>query len=344
MDFFAISTLSQAGRAEMLKSVVLPQLFHWLQVMKFPGVVSKQIDQLMRNFLWKGKTDKSATIQVKWNLVCQSKKNGGLGLLSIKPWNDAALIKMMDDILRGKNSIWAVWAAETKLRGESFWEIEEKNVDSSFWKHLLALRSKVFSHYIYKLKDGSRVKFFHDPWLTGHRLAVELDQHCRYLLGPELLRVGAFIHRNNWVLPSPPARQYTKIWKDIGCTPIHGDLPADIISWKPSSSGAYTVKQGYGVLHNHAPAASWASVVWPKAAVPRLSTCAWKLLHGQLATADTLKERGWRLASRCYFCLQQEETQDHWFVCCKLATWLWTIIYLKLGRHWRKANSVQQLV
>lgn len=46
----------------------------------------------------------------------------------------------------------------------------------------------------------------------------------------------------------------------------------------------------------------------------------------------------------CCFCLKQEETRNHLFVCCKIANWLWTVIYLKLGKNWKKVDNIQQLV
>lgn len=104
----------------MLKSVVYPQLFHWLQVMKMPKQISKQLEQLMRNFLWKGRTENSATIQVKWNLVCQKKENGGLGLLSLNSWNDAVLTKLLNDIGRASNTLW------TDSKGNRYGKLKQK--------------------------------------------------------------------------------------------------------------------------------------------------------------------------------------------------------------------------
>lgn len=74
----------------------------------------------MHNFLWKGNIEKSLMIQVKWNQVCQSKKNGGLKMHSLKAWNEADLAKLIDDILTAKTSIWVAWATGTKLKGETF--------------------------------------------------------------------------------------------------------------------------------------------------------------------------------------------------------------------------------
>lgn len=64
LRFYGRNLLSLAGRAEMIRVVIIPQMFHWFQVIKFPVEIVKQLEQSIRNYLWKGQMDKSATIQV----------------------------------------------------------------------------------------------------------------------------------------------------------------------------------------------------------------------------------------------------------------------------------------
>lgn len=118
----------------------------------------------------------------------------------------------------------------------------------------------------------------------------------------------------------------------------------DSVAWIHSRSETYTVKGGYKVILTLNPKVSWAKIVWHKAFVLRFSTCIWRLLHGKIITYDTLKEKGWRLASKCCFCANNEETRNHIFVSCKTTTWLWTAIFLKFGKRRNRATYVQELV
>lgn len=61
-----------------------------------------------------------------------SKQRGGLKLLHLQSWNDVALIKLINDILSESNSLCVAWAAKNKLKGKSFWEVEEKKYRFSF--------------------------------------------------------------------------------------------------------------------------------------------------------------------------------------------------------------------
>lgn len=134
---------------------------------------------------------------------------------------------------------------ESKLKGVSFWEVEEKYFDSTLWRVLLSLRHNLFNKFYFKLKDGSRVKFFKDPWLKGHCIGEELDQRSRLLLGPDSLRVGPMIRGNMWSLPPPPTSTYRNLWKAILQTELHSNMETDCVVWDGSSDGKYSVKQGH---------------------------------------------------------------------------------------------------
>lgn len=76
-----MNSLSEMGRVEFLHSSVIPQVFYWFKVMKFPRTVIRQMEQSSRNYLQKGKLDKA--IQVAWREVCQPKGSEGLGLVPL---------------------------------------------------------------------------------------------------------------------------------------------------------------------------------------------------------------------------------------------------------------------
>lgn len=81
MRFFTINTLSQANKAEMIKSMIMPQSFYWFQAFKLPASIVYQIERTIRNFLWKGTGEKKYTIQPDWKQICSTKEERGLGML-----------------------------------------------------------------------------------------------------------------------------------------------------------------------------------------------------------------------------------------------------------------------
>lgn len=93
IEFYVANTLSFAGWLGMIKSVILPQSFYWLQVFKLPDTIISLMERSIRNFFWQGHTKKRKSFQVKWSSACLPKQEGGLGIKSIKIWNEDTIEK-----------------------------------------------------------------------------------------------------------------------------------------------------------------------------------------------------------------------------------------------------------
>jgi len=48
--------------------------------MDAPKKVLESFEKIMRSFLWKGEREKQRVHLVNWDVVCNSKRNGGLGI------------------------------------------------------------------------------------------------------------------------------------------------------------------------------------------------------------------------------------------------------------------------
>ncbi|GJS28519.1 RNA-directed DNA polymerase, eukaryota, reverse transcriptase zinc-binding domain protein [Tanacetum coccineum] len=57
-----------------------------------------------------------------------------------------------------------VWVNLVKLKGKSFWVIEEEPGDSGTWKALLDLRNKIRPYIIHKVGNGKRISMWNDNW------------------------------------------------------------------------------------------------------------------------------------------------------------------------------------
>ena len=72
--------LSRGGRLMLLKSVLCSLPTYLFSFFLVPKSVAQKIEELYRNFFW-GHTRTGKKIHwVKWEAICQSKKEGGLVL------------------------------------------------------------------------------------------------------------------------------------------------------------------------------------------------------------------------------------------------------------------------
>ena len=86
-------TLSFAGRVHLINSVLFSIQVYWASLFLLPRQVVKNVEQIMRSFLWSGSDMSTTRVKVAWDQVCFPKKEGGLGIKRITEWNKIALLK-----------------------------------------------------------------------------------------------------------------------------------------------------------------------------------------------------------------------------------------------------------
>ncbi|KAL8522453.1 hypothetical protein ACS0TY_012565 [Phlomoides rotata] len=74
------SSLSLAGRACLVNSVIVSSLVHSMMIYKWPRYLLNKIEQVMRNFIWTGSSEKTGFCTVTWAKVCAPNEEGGLGI------------------------------------------------------------------------------------------------------------------------------------------------------------------------------------------------------------------------------------------------------------------------
>ncbi|XP_026419449.1 uncharacterized protein LOC113315375 [Papaver somniferum] len=83
-------------------------------------------------------------------------------------------------------------------------------------------------------------------------------------------------------------------------------IALDTIVWKPSASGAYTMKDTYKCLDGYGDVVQWQSIVWFKSHVPRNSFITWLALHGRLKTKEKMVQWGLSQVDDCKLCEYME--------------------------------------
>lgn len=77
--------LSQAGRLELINSVLTALPTYTMCSIALPKTVIKQIDKYRRHCLWRGaEANTKKVAKAAWPLVCIPKEEGGLGILNLQ--------------------------------------------------------------------------------------------------------------------------------------------------------------------------------------------------------------------------------------------------------------------
>lgn len=77
---WAVKTLSFAGRAQLIATVISGTVNFWISTFSLPKDCIKRLESMCSRFLGSGNIDSGSGTKVAWNTVCLPKKEGGLGL------------------------------------------------------------------------------------------------------------------------------------------------------------------------------------------------------------------------------------------------------------------------
>ncbi|KAK2649334.1 hypothetical protein Ddye_016823 [Dipteronia dyeriana] len=96
-------SLSLAGRATLIRSVITDSFVHSFMVYKWPAFLTKMVTKKIRNFLWTGSCEECKLVGVAWNRCCRPYALGGLGLKDLALLNDSLLRKLTWKLITSNN-------------------------------------------------------------------------------------------------------------------------------------------------------------------------------------------------------------------------------------------------
>ncbi|GJZ33992.1 RNA-directed DNA polymerase, eukaryota, reverse transcriptase zinc-binding domain protein [Tanacetum coccineum] len=148
----------------LIDKVKIKMQVYWASMFILPKSVIKDINKLLKGFLWCQGNLSKGKAKVAWKQVCKPKDEGGLGIKDLSTWNEVLMAKHLWNVASRKESLWVKWINKVRLKGCSIWEVETDVNSSHGWKQILSLRVKMRKHVFCKLRDGSSIFLWHDRW------------------------------------------------------------------------------------------------------------------------------------------------------------------------------------
>ncbi|KAL8119828.1 hypothetical protein AgCh_017084 [Apium graveolens] len=130
----------------------------------WPNNVTKQVEKLIRGFIWGGKDSSRGKAKVAWKDVCCPKQEGGLALRSLRCWNKALMTFHIWNIVSDSSSLWVKWIHGYRIRRRNFWDITEAWDAPWSWKNILVLRTEVRPFIKTHVGNGQKTNFWYDTW------------------------------------------------------------------------------------------------------------------------------------------------------------------------------------
>lgn len=160
----SVSTfLSQAGRLELTNAVFSALPAFYMCTLAIPKTVIKQIDKYRKHCLWRG-LDVNGRGQPKaaWTMICNTKEEGGLGVINVEEQNKALLLKNLHKFFNKAEipwvkMIWEKYYSNGKLPGHAR--------KSSFWWRDILKNLQTFKEIaIVQTNSGETCLFWQDKW------------------------------------------------------------------------------------------------------------------------------------------------------------------------------------
>jgi hypothetical protein len=334
----------------LINSVLNSIPIYYLSFMKMPVVVWKKIVRLQREFLWGGVGGGKKINWVKWMSVCKRKEDGGLGVRDIRIVNVSLLEKWRWRLLASGNALWKeVLMAKY---GVSISRMVERDsyvcprFSSSWWKDIVNLEgfgenSWFNSEVVRRVGNGLSTSFWNDIWIGNLPLRVSYPRLFSISTQKEesVGSVGeALNHGIEW---SFGWRRTLFVWEEHLLADLQEDLrdfrfvdEEDGWRWRLEEDGCFSVKSMYEKLQGLMLVDEMVaedeklvfSQIWKSPAPLKVVAFSCRLLLDRIPTRVNLQVRNvlpLEAPLACVLCESGEETSNHLFLHCSVASTVW---------------------
>lgn len=120
----------------MINSVLSSLPIFMKSFFELPACVLEKLDAIRSIFFWQGGHHKKKYRLAKWQIICQPKELGGLGVANLAIKNICLLSKWLYKLLN-EDGMWQRLLTNKYLGGKSLTQASRKLGDSHFWAGLM---------------------------------------------------------------------------------------------------------------------------------------------------------------------------------------------------------------
>jgi hypothetical protein len=326
--------LTYGGRLTYINSAITPLVTFAMCTLKIPVKIFKFCDRARRHCLWRKYVDGEEKCQslASWDMVCQPKSKGGLGVINLRLQNQALMIKFLDKFYRKCDIPWVqlIWWAyydncvpHARPACGSFW-----------WKDVAKLMDIFRGITECTIRAGDTILLWKDPWCTP--LLCESSARLFSYATNVDVSVADFVDEQNldshfqFPLSVEAHEELIQLQQQINMDSLDSSTPDGWeLVWGAS---AYKPKDFYKFCFKEIETPGCLQKIWNSKCMMKHKVFAWLMLVDRLNTRNMLRRRNYDIAS-VYTCLlcdsEQDETRNHLFFGCAFSS-----SCLELDRTW----------
>ncbi|KAG5531062.1 hypothetical protein RHGRI_025876 [Rhododendron griersonianum] len=337
--------LNKAGRLSLLKYILTSMLVFHMSNLKFPVYVTKKISSILSNFLWSGAANKKSYHWKKWDSLCLSNSDGGLGVKDLQLFNQALLAKQSWRILDQPTCLFSSFFLSKYCNSTPFLESKAPSSCSWSWKSILYGKDALIKGIRWQVGNGVKISIWNDFWLPSP-IPFALKE-CLSDNAP----LSSFLSLRNATVDKLLLPEKKEWNGQLVSSLFPSDIASLILSiplsqfgfedrfiWGFTKNGDFSVSSAYSLLlaikshHNHSTSPNLVHSFWPNLTwnfiwslpIPhKIQFFLWQLSHECLPVGDLLVRRGWQGTSVCTLCKHHSESLVHLFLLCDFVRPIW---------------------
>ncbi|XP_077222164.1 uncharacterized protein LOC143856008 [Tasmannia lanceolata] len=288
--------LSRAGRIELIKAVLSSSQIYWSATYNIPMGILIEIENLFRNFLWRGSDQPNRYSPIAWAM--------------------------------NRESLWVRWFKIKYLKKSTFWNRPMPSNPAWGVRSIFNSRDLAKSFLCYCVGKGKSIDFWTDPWHPDGPVISQTSEGELFCLTKQI-SIECMQQDGSWahILNQTHLPQLHRILK----TGLFSHHNVDRIIWKGNPNGNFTLRSAWNQCRTRWTEVPWFQTVWHRGHIPRCSFTTWQAMHNRLSTRDMLCFLGPQADLSCLLCHAGPESVNHLFFRCCYSAWIWRSILWRCG-------------
>ncbi|GJY20023.1 putative reverse transcriptase domain, reverse transcriptase zinc-binding domain protein [Tanacetum coccineum] len=301
VSYLGVPLITKSLALTDCKSILSSMQVYWASVFILPKSVVKEIDKLLKGFLWcQGELSKGKA-KVAWKQICRPKDEGGLGIKSLEVWNEVLMSKHLWNVATLKESIWVKWTIMNRVKDDGIWAMKCDKNASHGWNQILSLRDKMRAHIISKIGDGASIFLWHDRWWRPDPITKFIPMDVIRNDGfDSKMKLKDMIYRYMWLTKDDKCVNFStnRAWRD----------------WREDNAKV-----------------DWHKFIWFSNCTPKHSFIMWIAILGRLTTQERLQKWYPEKELTCSYCGVCPDSTNHLFFECCYSMSIWRIMKERAG-------------
>ncbi|KAJ0589790.1 putative RNA-directed DNA polymerase [Helianthus annuus] len=339
LTLWKASLLSIGGRVTLIRSVLESLPNYYFSLYRAPVKVVKDLEALIRKFLWGGSSDCKKVHWVAWDRVASPIDSGGLGLQHLRDVNFALLSKWGWRYKIEFDNLW-VKVVNAIHDGGSAWDfLPLKKSIGGVWHNIVSAIKRptvgnvpLRNFFKGEVNNGVRILFWLDPWLFDIPLKekfpnlfkLEVVKTCS--VHDRLQDEGLWLWRHE-----PESTEELSEWQTLVAALASVSLSPGVDKWLWLGNGSkvFSVGAVKQLISSSRDFSSRYVMKWCKWVPKKCNIFAWRAEMNRIPTVDALNIRGVTiLDDMCCCCEEDVESVSHLFSACPFSLGVWEKVSL----------------